>query len=81
VRTPSTLWKLLKNSGGLYTVLFFLGYLLAWHYSTTAMQRDLISSLYLVEDGSTTEDNHNEDNGEVVGKIREKDEENQRDNS
>ena len=45
------------------------------------MQRDLISSLYLVEDGSTTEDNHNEDNGEVVGKIREKDEENQRDNS
>jgi|LauGreDrversion4_2_1035121.scaffolds.fasta_scaffold119850_2 hypothetical protein len=46
----STLWSIIKAAGGLYNALYFLGFLIAYHYQKTSAIRELISRLYRIED-------------------------------
>jgi hypothetical protein len=42
----SSLWKIIKAAGGLYNALYFLGFLIAYHYQKTSAFRELIQRLY-----------------------------------
>jgi len=41
---------MVKAAGGLYNVLYFIGFLIAYHYQKTSVLRELISRLYQIED-------------------------------
>ena len=44
------LWRVIKETGGLYNVLYFLGFLIAYHYQKWNAFKDIISTLYQIED-------------------------------
>jgi hypothetical protein len=45
-----TIWTMVKAAGGLFNVLYFIGFIIAYHYQKTSVIRDLISRLYQIED-------------------------------
>jgi hypothetical protein len=50
ISPKQTIWSVVKAAGGLFNVLYFIGYIIAYHYQKTSIIRDLISRLYQIED-------------------------------